>query len=133
MAKNEFSLMTPEQRRENGRKGGIASGEAKRRKKAMRETLEILLAMPMKSGKQADIESIRNFADLKGKNISVQEAMLIAMIQKAMKGNVLAAEYIRDTVGENPVNKIDADITNVVPVIGGEDDLEDAIQEDPSA
>lgn len=47
MARNEFSSMTPEQRRENGRKGGIASGEAKRKKKAMRERLEILLSLPI--------------------------------------------------------------------------------------
>lgn len=130
MAKNEFLYMTPEQRAECGRKGGIESGKTKRRKKAMKETLEVLLSMPMKSGKSADVESIKNFADLKGKNINVEEAMLISMIQKALHGNVPAFEAVRDTVGENPTKKIEADITNVVPIIGGEDELEDTIQED---
>jgi fumarylacetoacetate (FAA) hydrolase family protein len=102
MAKCEFSKMTPEERRENGRKGGIASGEAKRKKKAMRERLEILLDMPIKSGKGADIESIKNFAALKGKNITVQDAMMIAQIQKALKGDTAAAAFIRDTAGEKP-------------------------------
>ena len=80
MAKGEFALMTPEQRRENGRKGGIASGESKRKKKALRERLEILLDMPMKSGREADLEAIKNFAELKGKNITVQDALMIAQI-----------------------------------------------------
>ena len=109
MARNEFSNMTPEERRENGRKGGIASGEAKRKKKAMRERLEILLDLPIKSGKGADIEDIKNFAALKGKNITVQDAMMIAQIQKALKGDTNAAIFVRDTAGENPSLKIDAD------------------------
>lgn len=116
--------MTPEQRAENGRKGGIASGITKRRKKAMKEAIEVFLAMPIKGGKSADIEAIKSFGDIKGKNINVQEAMLISILQKALKGNVQAAEFIRDTVGENPVNKVDMDVT--VPVMfAGEDDLEE--------
>lgn len=59
MAKNEFANMTPEQRMEAGIKCGIASGEAKRAKKSMRERLEILLELPMKSGKGADLKQSR--------------------------------------------------------------------------
>lgn len=110
MAKNEFAKMTPEQRRENGRKGGIASGEAKRKKKAMRERLEILLDMPMRAGKGTDIEAIKNFAAIKGKNITVQDAMMIAQIQKALKGDTTAAAFVRDTAGENPAVKVESDI-----------------------
>ena len=110
MATNEFSMMTPEQRRENGRKGGIASGEAKRAKKAMKERLEILLEMPLKSGKGADIEAIKNFAALIGKNITVQDAMMIAQIQKALKGDTTAATFVRDTAGQNPAQKIEAEL-----------------------
>lgn len=115
MAKCEFSNMTPEERRENGRKGGIASGEAKRAKKAMRERLEILLDLPMKSGKGADLDSIKNFAALKGKNITVQDAMMIAQIQKALKGDTTAAAFVRDTSGQKPTDKMD--ITGAIPVV----------------
>lgn len=110
MAKCEFSEMTPEQRRENGRKGGIVSGEVRRRKKAMRERLEIILEMPIKNGKLADIEAIKNFAALKGKNITVEDAMMIAQIQKALKGDTNAAIFVRDTAGQNPTVKIENDI-----------------------
>lgn len=105
MAKCEFSNMTPEERRENGRKGGIASGEAKRRKKAMRERLEVLLELPLKEGRSADLDSIKNFAALKGKNITVQDALMLAQIQKALKGDTTAATFVRDTVGDKPGDK----------------------------
>lgn len=110
MAGKTFSEMTKEELQEAGRKGGIASGEAKRKKKAMRERLEIILAMPLKSGKSADIEAIKNFAALKGKNITVQDAMMIAQIQKALKGDTNAAAFVRDTAGENPSTRIEADV-----------------------
>lgn len=105
MARNEFLNMTPEERREAGRKGGIASGEAKRRKKAMRERLEVLLELPLKSGKRADLENIKNLTALKGANITVEDAVMLAQIQKALKGDTAAAIFVRDTVGEKPGDK----------------------------
>lgn len=100
------SERTPKERKQRAKEMGIASGKARREKKLMRETLDIILSMPMKNGKNADVESIRSFAALKGKNISVQEAILIAQVQKAMKGDTKAAEYVRDTVGQKPVENV---------------------------
>lgn len=106
---NETNLnpvQSKDEARERGRKGGIASGKVRREKKEMRETLESLLTMSMKSGKIVDVDTIRNFAALKGKNISVQDAIMIAQIQKAMKGDTRAAEYVRDTVGQKPTDSV---------------------------
>ena len=75
MAKNEFAKMTPEQRAECGRKGGIAKREATRKRKEMRETLDVLLKMPMKKGKVYSAEDIKCFADLKGKNITIDQLL----------------------------------------------------------
>lgn len=88
--------------RENGRKGGIASAKAKREKKALKDTLEELLAMPIKTGKKDDLEKIKCIANMKGKNITMQETIMLAMLNKAAKGDVRAAEYIRDTIGQKP-------------------------------
>ena len=109
---------------ETAKKGGIASGKARREKKAMKETLEALLSMQMKSGKAADVEAVKSFAELKGKNISVQEAMVIAMIQKAMKGSVQAAEWVRDTAGQKPVENMNMNM-NLPVFFEGEDELEE--------
>jgi hypothetical protein len=80
--------------------------------------------MPMKSGKFADIESIKNFAALKGKNINVQEAMIISMLQRAMRGDVKAAEWIRDTAGQKPVENMNMNM-NLPVFFEGEDELEE--------
>jgi hypothetical protein len=96
-AENGYKLTAEDQS-----KGGKASVEARRRKKEMRERLEMLLSMPIKDGKGADIEKIKNFASLKGKNITVEDAILIAIAQKALKGDIQAGTFIRDTVGEKP-------------------------------
>lgn len=109
MAVNDLipqSERTKDEQKRIARKGGIASGKARREKKLMRETLDMLLSMPIKNGKLADVDDIRSFAALKGKNISVQEAIMIAQIQKAMKGDTKAAEYVRDTIGQKPVDNV---------------------------
>ena len=111
MAKNEFALMTPEQRAECGRKGGLAKREATRRRKEMRETLGILLDMPMKKGRIYTAEEIKCFADLNGKNITIDQAMMVKLIQKALKGDINAIAMVRDTIGEKPAEKIDATVT----------------------
>ena len=103
-----FKDMTTKELQEAGRKGGIKSGETKRNKKAMKETLELLLSMPLKNKKIVEAEQIKSFADLNGKNIDIQTAILIAQIQKALKGSVASAEFLRDTAGQRP-----EDITNL--------------------
>ena len=118
------SERTKAEQRKIARAGGIASGKARREKKAMKETLEVLLSMQMKNGRATDIESVKSFAALRGKNITVQEAMTIAMLQKAMKGNVRAAEWVRDTAGQKPVENMNMNM-NLPVFFDGEDDLED--------
>ncbi len=88
----------------NGRKGGKASAKARRERKAFKETLELLLKMPLYDGKKQNINSIKNFANIKGKNITTQEAMLIAQVQKAMKGDNQSITFIRDTIGEKAMD-----------------------------
>lgn len=106
-----FSKMTPEQRAENGRKGALKAIETKRKRKAMKETLEVLLDMPMKKGKVYTAEEIKSFADLKGKNITIDQAMMICLVQKALKGDLSAIAMIRDTIGEKPAEKVEATVT----------------------
>lgn len=108
-----------------GTKGGIASGRVRREKKAMKDTLETLLSMSLKEGIVEDIEEIQSIAKLEGKNITVQEAIMLKQIQKAIKGDTKAAEYIRDTSGNKLKEGLDISGTLAVPVFGGEENLED--------
>lgn len=79
--------------------GGIASGKVRREKKAMKDTLATLLSMPLKDGMAHDIDEIQSIASLNGKNITVQEAIMLAQIKKAVKGDTRAAEFVRDSSG----------------------------------
>lgn len=118
-----FSQMTREELQECGRIGQLKGTETKRRKKSMKSVLELLLKMPVGKGKVCEVEEIKNFASLAGKNISVEEAIIIKQIQRALKGDLNATQFIRDTSGQKPEDNLN--ITELKPVvISGEDDLE---------
>ena len=88
-----FTEMTKEELAEAGRKGGLKSVEVRRKKKAMKEALETLLQLPLKDQELVEAEEVKSLAELSGKNID---------IQKALKGSVASAEFLRDTAGERP-------------------------------
>ena len=109
MGANEFAKMTPEQRRAYGRKGGLKKGENYKRRKELKETLDILLDMPLRTGRTTNVEKVQAFANLKGKNITVDQAMMVCLIQKALKGDLSAIAMVRDTIGEKPTEKVNMD------------------------
>ena len=89
------SERSPREVRENGKKGGIASGEARRKRKTLKEELLLMLS-----------------------DGDIQEKISIALINEAIKGNnagsvTKAFEVIRDTIGERPVEKVQATQTVV--------------------
>lgn len=85
---------------EAGKKGGKASGEARRRKKLMREQMEILLTLPIKSRK---IKQQLHDLGIDDTELNNQMALVVSMYQKALKGDTRAFEILRDTIGEKPV------------------------------
>ena len=99
-----FTDLTEEQRREMARTAGRASGAARARKKLMKDRLMELLALPMKKGRLSrNLASLEEFKDA---NVTVEERIILAMATKAAKGDVKAAEFIRDTIGEAPVQEM---------------------------
>ena len=87
---NESNLKpvrTKSEARRRGKKGGIARGKARKERKALREELLLLLSKD-----------------------DTQEKVSLALIKQALNGNTKAFEVIRDTIGEKPVDKIDADL-----------------------
>ena len=84
---------------ETARKGGIASGKARREKRDMKDTALIMLSMSLREGKIDNIENIKSIAELNGKNISTQSAIILKQILNALKGDSRAAEFVRDISG----------------------------------
>ena len=88
----------------------VAKGLAtKREKKKMKEDLTILLKASLKRGDIVDAEDVLSLDEAEGKNISVQTAMNIAMIKRAIMGDVSAYLAVRDTLGEKPSDKLEID------------------------
>lgn len=76
--------------RERGRKGGLASVEARRKRKSLKEELLLML-----------------------EDEELQQSVAIALIKQAQNGNVKAFGMLRDTIGEAPVEKVQATQTVV--------------------
>ena len=83
MNKSNLIVPTSEQARINGRKGGLASAKAKKERKTIREQLLLLL----ETG-------------------NTQTNMCVALVEKALNGDVKSFEVIRDTIGEKPTEKV---------------------------
>ena len=116
--------LTKDELTERARNAGIKSGEARRKKSTFKESLNTLLSLTMKAEDAANIEELQSMASLKGKNLTVQETILLAQIKKAMGGDTTAAVYIRDTCGQRPGEAVDVKM-NLPIFYEGEDELED--------
>lgn len=84
---------------DEAKKGGIASGAARRRKKMLRECLEELLE--------------REIKDTNGATLTGAEAMAVKVFKQALKGDLKAFEIVRDTAGQKPVDKVENTNTNI--------------------
>lgn len=83
----EYQLTQEEQK-----KGGIASGEARRKKRDLRLAFEALLE--------------KEFKGKSGESLSGAEVLAMKQFEKAMKGDTRAFEVLRDTAGQKPVDKV---------------------------
>ena len=95
-------VRTKEEASERGRKGGIASGVARRNKRTLREDLEILMSQEVKDPKLK-----KKLAQLSGRDpkakMTTQEAVNIALYGAMLKGNTKAFELIQATLGQAPL------------------------------
>lgn len=90
---------------ETARKGGIASGEARRRKKAMRDTAKMLLDMQVPKAAK-ELKQKLAVMGISEEDFTYQTAVMVGVINQAMKGNTKAAAFLRDTIGENPAHEL---------------------------
>lgn len=95
---------TKEEQREIAKKGGVASGKARRKKKLIKEQLELLLSLPLKDeNAKRKLKQLGINAD----NLDNQMAMIISIWNKALKGDIQAFNSIRDSVGEKPSDVVE--------------------------
>lgn len=90
---------TPEERRENARKAGIASGVSRRRKRSLKEAADLYLSLPV-SDKRAWNKIAR--AGVDPEDIDNQMAMIIGLTLAATEGDARAGRLIKDILGDDP-------------------------------
>ena len=87
--------------RERGRNGGIKSGETRRRKAALRDTMNRLLTM------QVEVDGLSDILRSDGGESTYEEVIAMAMIQQASLGDVRAYQAIMKTVGQTDKSEAD--------------------------
>ena len=117
-AKTRFK--TGKQQVDIARQGGIASGIAKREKRTMREIAEIILSKDVMTSDGL---------------VTGKYAVLAKVIDKAHKGDLQAAAFIRDTIGEKPTEKTQTELTltqALVEFVDGKSDDKDSGEVPPA-
>lgn len=103
-----YNDLTEEEQKERVRKAGIASGEARRRKRDLREIAKAMLDLQAKKafvkGSLGDnVETLGEDAE----NMTVGEVLTARMAIEAANGSFKAYETLRDTAGYKPTAQVE--------------------------
>ena len=102
MNDENLRTLTPSEAREQGRRGGIASGQARRERKRLRQALEEALSLP---------------CDIEGQEATNMEAVAAAVVRKAIGGDMRAVEIIRDTCEGKPTTNLSVETPAIAPEV----------------
>jgi hypothetical protein len=96
---NEKNLKRPKstnEAREWGKNGGIKSGESRRRKKTLRDTMELLLSAPLTDEETAEMTA----SGLDVKDIDRRAVLAVGLYRRAAEGDTKAYTLIAEMLGE---------------------------------
>ena len=106
--KENLIVPTSEEARKNGRKGGIASGKARREKKDRKQIASELLDLTVQG---AGIDKIKKFFNIKGVELTAYDTMFLSCMMKAMqKGDANALEKLLKIAGEQFTELLDVSV-----------------------
>ena len=83
---------------EAGRKGGIASGIARKKKRALKDTIEMIMRLGVDDNTKRILEQL----GVPEQDQSVQTAIVVAQAMKAMRGDTKAADYLGKYASADP-------------------------------
>lgn len=121
---NEKNLIPMDQRseseaRELGHKGGIASGAARRRKRALKDAADLYLSLPVSDQKLSKKLAQSN---LDPDDIDNQMAMIAGLTGAAILGDARAGRLIFDILGEAKTpqdNAVEAQLARAAELLEG--------------
>ena len=116
-----WNKRTEKEQREYARKGGKKSGEVRRKRKAMKEQMEMLLSLPFKQSEALDF---MQYLGIEEDDLDNQMALIVAMYGKALKGDVQAFNTIREVVQDEKTVK-DEDRVQIINDLPNEEEEDD--------
>ena len=99
-----FNQITEKEQREIQRKGGKASGEARRKKADFIKVAKALMDCEISEHDKKLVEE--RFKELVPEEINYRTLILIKQLEKALKGDINSAKYVQDATGEKPKEEI---------------------------
>lgn len=93
-----ISEQSREEAEKNGKKGGIKSGEARRRKRNLKAAMKSVLSLPVNNIGQWNAISALGVDPA---DIDNQTAIVCALMARALSGDVAAFKEIRSLIGED--------------------------------
>lgn len=91
------SARTPSERRENASKAGIASGVSRRRKKSLKQKMQLLLSLPAADNDQTELATMGIDPEDMDNEMVLVKALFIA----AAAGDTRAFDRIQDVLGRS--------------------------------
>ena len=121
-----FNKRTESEQREYSKKGGQKSGEVRRQRKAMKEQMEMLLALPfnLKDNNGNDVADMLSQLGIPKENIDNQMAMIISLWKTAIGNSsqkITAVQEIRKIV-QDEQTAVDDDKVQIIDDLPEEDD-----------
>ena len=105
---NLIPVRSVEEAREKGRKGGIASGKARREKRDRKQMASDLLDLTMQG---AGVDKIKKFFGMKDIELNAYQVTVLSCLMKAMqKGDANALEKLLKISGEQFAEVLDVTV-----------------------
>lgn len=94
----QYQFRSGEEAQENGRRGGVASGAARRRKRSLKEAADLYLSMPVTDNmtwNQLAMDGVE------AEDMDNQMAMVAGLSRRANQGDAKAAKVLVDIIGKD--------------------------------
>jgi len=102
LMKMGLHVLSPEERQAAASRGGKKSQENKRRRKSMQMIAQQVLEMKLRD--EQEIRQALRDGGMTDNDINYAAGIIMVQTQKAMGGDTKAAEFVRDTSGQKPVD-----------------------------
>lgn len=109
-----WNKRTESEQREYAKQGGKKSGEVRRKRKAMKDMMQLILSLELPDCKGK--EELKE-AGIDDEDLNIQTAILMQQVQRAMRGNLDSAKFVRDvseSIGKQVENEASQSLADAI-------------------